>query len=159
MQALAYKHLVVERLTDPALSLDGQPISYSPDGVKFLGLHIEVPSDQSKHKFTLKSKLHAMLSKADACPLTQRASKSSWYTELVYAHDYLGSQEFPISWVEKSLDALASRYLKKWSGLARPANNAILYLPQTNGGLDLPLISSLHKKLPSFQTIPDVYII
>ena len=55
--------------------------------------------------------------------------------------------ELPISWVEKELDAITALYAKKWAGLARSVNSAILYLPQKMGDLNLPLISVLYKRL------------
>ena len=42
---------------------------------------------------------------------------------------------------------MVTRYLKKWVGLARSAHPARLYLPHTNGGLNLPLPSTLYQKL------------
>ena len=56
-------------------------------------------------------------------------------------------QEFPISWVEKQLDSITTRYLKQWAGLSKPANTAILYLPRSIGGLNFPCLSTLHQKL------------
>ena len=41
---------------------------------------------------------------------------------------------------------MVTRYLKKWAVLARPADPARLYLPQTNGGFNLPLPSTLYQK-------------
>ena len=52
----------------------------------------------------------------------------------------------PISWFEKELQPLATRFLKKWAGLARPANTAILFLPTRKGGLGLPCLTSFYKK-------------
>ena len=34
-----------------------------------------------------------------------------------------------------------------WAGFSKSANTAILYLPRSMGGLNLPLLSTLHKKL------------
>ena len=56
-------------------------------------------------------------------------------------------EELSISWVEKHLDSLASRFLKRWSGLARSAHSALLFLSGNKGGLNLPLPSTIHKKL------------
>ena len=42
---------------------------------------------------------------------------------------------------------MATLYVKKWVGLTRSANPSILYLPQKLGGLNLPLISVLFKRL------------
>ena len=37
--------------------------------------------------------------------------------------------------------------MKKWAGLAKSANTALLYLPQRMSGLNLPSLSGLHKQL------------
>ena len=38
------------------------------------------------------------------------------------------------------------RFLKKWVGLAQPANTSILFLPKKRGGLALPSLVTLYKK-------------
>ena len=53
-------------------------------------------------------------------------------------------EELPISWVEKHCDTIATKYVKQWAGLAKPA---LVHLPQKMGGLNIPLISVLHKHL------------
>ena len=50
-------------------------------------------------------------------------------------------------WVNTCLEATATRYLKKWSGLARSVDPARLFLPKTNEGLNLPAFSQLHRKM------------
>ena len=55
--------------------------------------------------------------------------------------------EYPVSWLEKNLDPLATRYLKKWAGLTRSADPARLFLPQARGGFGLSLPSELYQKL------------
>ena len=45
-----------------------------------------------------------------------------------------------------NLEAIATRFLKKWVGLARPADPSRLYLLKTKGGLGLPAISTTYKK-------------
>ena len=131
----------------PNLSLDDQLIPYTPNGLKFLGLVIDVPTDMTTSKQTVMDRLHGMLKKVDACPLTRKQKllvyKVGVCTRLTWL---LTIQEFPISWVEKELDPLVSCFLKKWSGLARSANPAILHLPQKDGGLNLPTMSLLHKQ-------------
>ena len=54
-------------------------------------------------------------------------------------------------WVTSSLEATATRFLKRWSGLAKPVNTARLYLPRVDGGLALPSISLLYKRLKVSQ--------
>ena len=59
----------------------------------------------------------------------------------------LGIFDLPITWVNTCLEATATRYLKKWSGLACSVDPERLYLPKKNGSLDLPAISHLYKKM------------
>lgn len=59
----------------------------------------------------------------------------------------LTTTSFPLSWVESSLDPLATKYLKSWLGLARPADPSQLFLPPSHGGLRLSSISGLYRKL------------
>lgn len=39
---------------------------------------------------------------------------------VLMAHMDLSVAEFPVTWLETKLQPLATCYLKKWSGLARP---------------------------------------
>ena len=55
--------------------------------------------------------------------------------------------EYPITWIEEKLDALATRYLKRWAGLARPTNPNVLFLSTKERGLNLLSISTLYKSL------------
>ena len=55
--------------------------------------------------------------------------------------------DFPVSWIEKTLDAVTTRFLKKWAGFAKSADPARLFLPQNLGGLNLSLPSTLYQKL------------
>lgn len=57
---------------NPFLSLDGELVPYAPDGVKFLGMTIDVPSDQSKLRASVLSSLEDMLIRIDACPLSHK---------------------------------------------------------------------------------------
>ena len=42
---------------------------------------------------------------------------------------------------------MTTKFLKKWVGLAKSANTSLLYLPQCDGGLNLPSPSSLYQRL------------
>ena len=89
-----------------------------------------------------------MLESVDTCPLT-RGQKLKMYRGGVCPHLtwLLTIEDLPISWVEKNLDSAAIRYVKKWAGLAKSANPTLLFLPHKMGGLNLPLISILYKRL------------
>ena len=55
--------------------------------------------------------------------------------------------EYPLTWIERELDSMTARFLKKWAGLAKSATTSLLYLPQHDGGLNLPSPSSLYQRL------------
>ena len=59
----------------------------------------------------------------------------------------LAIMDLPTSWVNSALEAMATRYLKRWAGLAGSANT---YLPKTEGGLALPSNGLLYRKLQAF---------
>ena len=52
-----------------------------------------------------------------------------------------------MSWVETTLQPIATRFLKRWCGLARSANTGCIYLSKEKGGLELPSLLTLYKKL------------
>ena len=54
---------------------------------------------------------------------------------------------FPVSWLESTLQPIATKFLKRWSGLAMSADTGCLFLPKEKGGLDLPSLVTLFKKL------------
>ena len=83
---------------------------------------------------TRKQKL--LLYKAGICP------RLSWD---------LSVTTLPLSWVKTTLEAKGTKYLKWWSGLAQPADPARLYLPKTEGGLQLRSLSLNYEKLKSSQ--------
>ena len=62
-------------------------------------------------------------------------------------------EEFPTTWLDRELQPLATRYLKRWSGLACSLNTAIFFLPQKRGGLGLPSLTCLHKKQQSIRMV------
>ena len=61
--------------------------------------------------------------------------------------------EFTMTWLERDLQPLATKFLKKWSGLSRSANTAILFLSSKKGGLALPSLVGLYKKQQSSRMV------
>ena len=49
-------------------------------------------------------------------------------------------QEFPIIWGENEADSMATQYLKRWAGLCKSSNIAILCLPRAMDGLNFPCL-------------------
>ena len=69
----------------------------------------------------------------------------------------LSVSDFSTHWLKSTLQPLATRYLKKWSGLARTADPNKLFLPKINGGLDLPELTTLYKKLHAAKAASFMY--
>ena len=136
------------RLLDPQLHLDGEPIPFISESVKFLGMKIQGQKASSNPSESILASLQKMLEAVDTTPLTRRQKlllyKAGVCPQLTWPHLI---QEFPISWVEQQVDTMTTRYLKRWAGLTKSANTAILYFPHSMGGLNLPLPSILHKTL------------
>ena len=88
-----------------------------------------------------------MLEAVDRCPVTRhqklRLYKMGICPRLSWT---LMVEEFPLTWLERHLQPLTTRYLKKWAGLAKTANTAILFLPTNRGGLALPSLVTTYKK-------------
>ena len=134
---------------DPQLLLNDKVIPYiGTTTFKFLGSPISVHSNEMEVRKVLLEKLERLLMKVDATSVT-RQQKCKLYKLAILprlAWD-LSITAFPISWVEKTLQALATRYLKRWCGLAKSADTSRLFLPQCKGGLNLPSVLTYFKKL------------
>ena len=125
------------RAFDPGLHIRGKIHFIGRQPVWLLGGTIQVPNNPSLARDNISSKLEGRkqklkLYRLGICP------RLSW--------DLMIS-EFPYRGSKKNLDPFGTRYLKKWSGLARPADPAILLLPSENGGLNPQLPSTLYQKL------------
>lgn len=131
------------QLMDPKLSISGQLIHYASDPIKFLGRIFEVPHDPSRVKKTISLHLLALNAGLRQLQPTHLKSKAEGVQGWNISTPLM-TEDLPMSWVEKKLDVLATLYLKKWVGLARPANPALLYLPHKLGGL---LVSMHYKQL------------
>ena len=62
-------------------------------------------------------------------------------------------EEFPISWLERELQPMATRALQKLSGLASSSNTSILFLPANRGGLALPSLVTLYKRMQATRMV------
>ena len=61
------------------------------------------------------------------------------------AWDFL-IHDFPPSFVKDQLQPIQTKYLKKWSGLARAADPSVLYRSRENAGLGLKESCEEHKR-------------
>ena len=137
------------RTFDPQLMLAGQTLPFMGNQtIKLLGLPIRIPRDPTIAKVNLKESLDRMLKLVDPCPVTQKQKLKLYKLGICPRLNWpLTIHDFPLTWIEKQPEATATRYLKKWAGLDKPANPNLLYLPKESGGLNLPSLSSLYKQL------------
>ncbi len=135
-------------MIDPKLSINEDsipPVGDQP--IKFLGMTVQVPRDAAGARSALKESLERMLTAVDKAAVSRNQKlrlfkqgicpRLSWHFLVA---------DIPITWFEKEAQPLATRYLKKWAGLARSANTVILFLPAKKGGLGLPSITNLYRK-------------
>ena len=134
---------------DPKLVLNGQPIPYIGDSTfTFLGAPVNINGTDHHARNDLCKKLTRLLEKVDAT-LLSRQQKLLLYKLSVCPHLTwdLSVHSFPTTWLQTTLQPIATRFLKKWSGLAKPADTGCIYLPKNKGGLELPSLVTLYKKL------------
>ena len=91
-----------------------------------------------------------MLEKVDTVPITCH-QKLLLYLAAVcprLSWDFVVNQ-LPTSLVTSTLEAVATRFLKKRMGLAIPVDPSRLYLLRMEGAFGLPAISTIYQKLNS----------
>ena len=136
------------KLRDPQLLLGGASIPFTKEPVRFLGLDVQVASHHVSPRSNIVARLQEMLTAIDKAPLTRRQKFLMYSAGVCPCVTWpLLTQEFPITWVERELDSLATHYIKHCAGLTKSASTAILYLPNLMGGLNLPRILTIYKKL------------
>ena len=133
---------------DPEIVIDGQTISYVGNNpIKFLGHWIYVDLGLNDTKQRIEDKLKALFQTVDECGLNgvmkcwiynnMLTSKMSWDL-MIY--------NLPVSFVH-DLDAICTRFLKKWLGVTRSITVTVLYRSKDYFGLDLKKLSDLYKSL------------
>ena len=139
----------------PTLTISGREIPPAEDRVfKFLGMPVRVHSSNDDARSSLRGSLQQMLTAIDKTPLTRqqklRLFKFGVCPRLSWP---LLVEDFPITWLERDLQPLATKALKEWAGLARHSNTSILFLPAKRGGLALPSLVREHKKLQASKIV------
>ncbi len=134
---------------NPQLTLSGQNIPFLGNNtIKFFGLPIHIPNTSVQFKIRIKEKLVSFLTIVDKIGVTRRQKLMIYKLGVCPRLNWpLTIFQFSSTWIERELEATTTRFLKKWSGLAKSANTSILYLPKREGGLELPSLLTLYKKL------------
>ena len=134
---------------DPKLKINEDTIPYIGDSTfNFFGAPVCIHGTEMQDREGLVEKLTSLLEKVDATLVTRQQKlqlfKLAIYPRLTWD---LSVNHFPLSWLETKLQPIATRYLKKWCGLAKSADTGCMFLPKAHGGLDLPSLTTTYKKL------------
>ena len=134
---------------NPGLKLNGETIPYIGNGMfSFLGAPVSIHAVDTKVRDDLLLKLKSLLEKVDKTLLSAQQKLLLFKLAICPRLTWdLSVNSFPISWLESTLQPIATTFLKKWSGLARSADTGCLFLPKEKGGLELPSLVTMYKKL------------
>ena len=144
---------------DPKLMLNKEAVPYIGDSTfHFLGAPISLHNTSMQARESLLEKLRAVLQKVDATLVTRQQKLKLYKVGICprLAWD-LSVSDFPTTWLQTKLQPLATSFLKKWSGLAKSVDSSRLFLPKANGGLDLPELTTLYKKLHAANAVSYMY--
>ena len=116
---------------DPSLYIGNQTIPFiGNQTISFLGGPISIPLNKHCHQNQLTDKLQTLLERVDKTVVTRRQKLLLYKAGVCLRLRWdLAVMDLLSFWIHSSLEAMATKYLKKWSGLVRSANTARLYLP------------------------------
>ena len=99
-----------------------------------------------------------MLLKVDEVPITCQQKLKVFKVAICLRLTWdLTTSYFPISWLQNHLQLIATRFLKRWSGLAKSAEPNQVFLPKANGGLELPHLDTVYKKIHTAKARSHTY--
>ena len=136
------------RAYNPNHTLSDQPIPYLGDTTfRFLGAPVAIHSTSAETREHLATKLSAMLQRVDNTSITRQQKLNLFKVCICPRLTWdLSISNLPVSWLQNTLQPIATRYLKRWTGLSRSADPNRLFLPKSNGGLELPHLVTVYKK-------------
>ena len=146
--SLAFRSRSSSTFYNPKLKLCGQDILFAGDkSTTFLGLPINLCLFSCDIKSSILTKLEDLCERVDAAPILTKSKLQLYRNGIFPRLSWLLSVcDLPLTWIERQVEPIARRYLKKWCHLARPANVCRFYMPFKLGGLNLPSLSTLFKK-------------
>ena len=121
------------RKIDPGLSLNGEMIpAVGDDGFKFLEMLVRVHNDA---RASLLENLKRMLEAVDRSPVTHHQKLRLYKLGICPRLSWtLMVEEFPLTWLERCLQPLAIRFLKKWVGWHSLPIPPFSFSPKREGG-------------------------
>ena len=133
---------------DPQLSVGGQPIPVmGPEGFKYLGRRLDPSLSEDGVKAFLRDSLLRWMRLVDNTPLL--GSMKCWIYDAFVIPKlswFFTIQNLSVSFVKASLHTLVLPFLKRWCGLPKGGNTAILFCgPPTALGLALKPVYTVYK--------------
>ena len=128
---------------DAQLSIEGQEIPFiHHKSMRFLGQEIFKDLSDKDVRTQVETKMMNLLERTDRDSVNNIGKMWIYENHIVsrISWEFI-IYSFPISFAN-TLEALATRYLKKWAGLSRSANSSILYRRRENKGLQLKALST-----------------
>ena len=113
---------------DPRLKLNGESIPFiGKNTFSFLGAPVSVHG-ADKSRSNLLSKLSVLLEKVDKTLLSARQKLLLFKVAICPRLTWdLSVNHFPVSWLESTLQPIATIFLKRWSGLAKSADTGLIF--------------------------------
>ena len=113
------------RTTNPGLHITQEKIPYlGSNFTSFLGLPINATLSLGSIKEQIHSKLESFLTATDQSPLSRQQKLRIYRLAICPRLTWLLSlTDLPLTWVERTLEPLATRLLKKWYGISRLCTN------------------------------------
>ena len=138
---------------DPRLTISNEALQYLDDGdFRYLGRPTNVKRSESRCRAEVEAQLSQWLDTINDLDLP--ATSKLW----LYQHFVVSKLAWPFTSLDFSLtfvqqlEAVATRFLKQWSGLPRPANTAILHLGSSNrAGLHIKQLSTFWKQMQAVR--------
>ena len=138
---------------DPRLTISNEALQYLDDGdFRYLGRPTNVKRSESRCRAEVEAQLSQWLDTINDLDLP--ATSKLW----LYQHFVVSKLAWPFTSLDFSLtfvqqlEAVATRFLKRWSGLPRPANTAILHLGSSNrAGLHIKQLSTFWKQMQAVR--------
>ena len=136
------------RTTNPGLHISHEKIPFlGNNSTSFLGLPINATLSLDSIKQQIHSKLEGFLTATDQSPLSRQQKLKIYRLAICPRLTWLlAMADLPLTWVERTLELMVTRFLKRWCGLSRSADSARIFLSKASGGLDVPSITTCFKK-------------
>jgi hypothetical protein len=135
-------------VVDPQLAMNGVQIPAATDKdmtFKLLGKKFPLPTEEDGSLTLLKDRITEVMNKIENAPVENRIKLDMTRS---FARSFLQWEltvyDVPASLFDSKLIPIVSKKLKKWSGLAHPANTDMLYMPKSQNGYGFPDLLSLH---------------